>query len=207
MKKVVCALLSILMLVSFAGCGKSSKSLCQQGTEVVSMMTEMTESEPYLDALGGNPEMKEKVLHIGTKTPETPDRVYEVKLDENAVLGMMNLNDLDSFSPDLQNALLSRIYSVMASQINASEGVAALAASSACTASKTFCNDQLRENTLLLYLYRDGAPVLVSFTTGGDGIVSASGSFLFKDTASVTQDTLASWFGVYAGEIQLVAGR
>ena len=208
MKRVICALLAVLMLASFAGCGKAenSKSPCAQGIEVITMMTEMSENEQYLDALSGSQELKNQVLHIGTKTPEAPEIVYEVKVDEDAVLQMLNLSDLEGFSEDLQNNLRSRIYSMIASQINATEGVTALAASSACTASKAFLNDQMSDNTLFLYLYEDGAPVLVSFTTSGDGIVSVTGSFLFKDTSDLSKETVTAWFENYAGDLQVVAG-
>ena len=208
MKRVICALLAVLMLASFAGCGKAenSKSPCAQGIEVITMMTEMSENEQYLDALSGSQELKNQVLHIGTKTPEAPEIVYEVKVDEDAVLQMLNLSDLEGFSEDLQNNLRSRIYSMIASQINATEGVTALAASSACTASKAFLNDQMSDNTLFLYLYEDGAPVLVSFTTNGDGIVSVTGSFLFKDTSDLSKETVTAWFENYAGDLQVVAG-
>ena len=209
MKKAVCSLLAILMLVSFAGCAgvENSKSLYEQGIEVISMMTEMAESEAYLEALSGSQELKDKVLHIGTKTPETPEVVYEVMVEEDAVLQMLNLSDLSGFSENLQKNLRSRIYSVIASQINATEGVTALAASRACTASKSFLNDEMSGNKLFLYVYKDGAPVLVSFTSNDEGIVSATGSFLFKDTSDLSKGTLTTWFENYASDLQALAGR
>lgn len=202
-------MLAVLTLTSFVGCGatEKSKSLYEQGIEVVSIMSEMAESESYLDALSGSQELKDKVFNIGTKTPEKPDVVYEVKVKEDTVLNMLNLSDLEGFSENLQNNLRARIYSVIASQINATEGVAALAASSACTVSKAFINNQMSENTLYLYIYKDGAPVLVSFTSNKDGIVFATGNFLFKDTADLSKDTLTSWFENYADDLRTVTGR
>ena len=206
MKKFLSILLTSLVLSMSVGCGNSGRSLSlyEQGIEVITMMTEMSDSEPYLNALSGSQELKDKVLHVGTKTPNDPEVVYEIKVEEAAVLQMLNINNLSDFSENLQKNLRNRIYSVIASQINASEGVAALAASSACTANQSFINDHFSGNTLYLYLYKDGAPVLVSFTSNEDGIVSVTGSFLFKDTSDLSKDAVYSWFKNYATDLQVI---
>ena len=203
MKKVIAILMSVLMLASLTGCRVSSKTPVERGEEVIALMSEMTESESLLDSLSGSQEIKEKVLQIGTKEPELPDAVYEVKLSkENLPLQA----ELEGISDSLKQNLMARSYAAVAPQLNAMEGVEYLAASTMCTVSISFKTGNIAENLLYIYFYRDGAPVMVSFSANADGIVTATGMYLLKDEKEDKSDALERWGEFLSCEFELVAG-
>ena len=63
-------------------------------------------------------------------------------------------------------------------------GAETLAAASICTVSDTFVCDNLTQNTLYLYTYETAVPVMVSFVTGQDGAVLATGIPILSDSFS-----------------------
>ena len=66
-------------------------------------------------------------------------------------------------------------------QINGMSGVENLAASSVCTVSKIFVNENVADDVIYLYTYDDAVPVAVTFTVGEDQAVSANGVFVMYD--------------------------
>ena len=203
MKKVIAIRMSVLRMASMTGCRVSTKTPVERGEEVIALMSEMTENENVLESLSGSQEIKEKVLQIGTKEPEYPDAVYEVKLSkENLPLTA----DFEGISDSLKQNLIARSYAAVGPQLNALEGVEFLAASSMCTASISFKTGSIAENLLYIYFYRDGAPVMVSFSANADGIVTATGTYLFKDEEEDKFDALERWGEFLSCEFELVAG-
>ena len=85
-------------------------------------------------------------------------------------------------SDRLRSFMEERIQAAIATEINAAGGAMLLAASSICTASKTFVCQELTENAIYLYTYGDGVPAAVSFLRGEDGSVSATASFLLDES-------------------------
>ena len=69
----------------------------------------------------------------------------------------------------------------LATQINAMGGAENLAATTVCTAGKTFVSDELQEACVWIYVFEDGFPVAVTFTAGEDSTVSASAMIISCD--------------------------
>ena len=108
-------------------------------------------------------------------------------------------------SDTLKEYVTSRAQATVATQINAAGGASMIAASSVCTAGKTFVNKELKENTVYLYTFESGTPVMVSFLVGEDGAVSASGSFIFnEDFKTDTEEDMEQFFSEFGVEVERI---
>lgn len=175
------------------------KTLYTHGMEVISLLQEMAKSEKYIDLLSGSGDIKSVLLEAGQGNYSQPKAVYRIKISETAVLSLMEI-DLDGLSDTLQENLKSRIASIIFTQINAMGGSQTLAASSLCTAGKTFVSSELEENEIYLYTYENAVPAAVTFTKGEDGTVSATGTFVlyeaFQEDPAASVTNLLGEFGV-----------
>lgn len=181
-------MLTVSMLtLSLSACGNSvndtqTKSLYEQGLEVVQLMDEMTQSEDYIDLFTGNSEVKSVVQNISAGDYTAPKAVYAISLTDESDEAMAELYQFcDDGSEEFKSYLTDRIYGSLITQINGRGGTENLAAASACTAGKTFVNEDAAENVIYLYTYENAVPVAVTFIVGEDSAVSASGVFVMYD--------------------------
>lgn len=180
---LVAALMGSLLLTS--GCADSQKKegnlLYAQGLEIVSLITEMSENEVYLNTLSGNEEIHDLLSHAGSADPTQPKAVYEISVQEDALMQILQFDDMPDISDSLKSTLRQKSYAAFAAHLNLLGGATVVAASSICTAGKSFLSSDFTGNTIYLYLYEDGAPVLIVFSSGPEDIVTASGSFLLLE--------------------------
>lgn len=176
---------SITLLLGACGNGigrkGEQKSIYEQGLDVISLMEEMAKSENYSELYSNDPELKEIISAVGEGDYSQPKKVYRIKVPESMISVIAEMANIDSMSDSLREYVLSKAQATIATQINAAGGASMIAATSICTAGKTFVNEELTENTIYLYTYESGAPAVVSFTVGEGGAVSASGTFLFSE--------------------------
>ena len=138
--------------------------------------------------------LKEKVYYLAANEHKTDQEIAELSNSTQSVEQTLQewakefgftteegAADLEAFSDTLQAYLRATVQSSIAAQINAKGGADALAAASACTASRIFFCDDLHENLLYLYTYENAAPAMISFLVGEDGAVSATGLFILYD--------------------------
>ena len=176
------------------------------GMEVVSMLSEMTRSESFIDIYTANSEIKDIILALGDHSYETPDAVYAITVPEDTLMGMSELSNLEGASEKLKNYLTQRVIASLVNQINAMSGVENLAASSVCTVGKTFVSENATENVIYLYVYEGTAPVAVTFTLGEDHTVSATGTFIFYDGFTCgSAEEIQKAFGDSSVEVNVVA--
>lgn len=184
-RKFLAAFSSALLLLCACGAEKntaSEESLYEHGLDVISLMNEMVQSEAYGELMCYSSEIIEIGNEIAKGDYREPNAVY--KLDVNSLADLYELGEKES--PELTDTLRTyvenRYYSSMASNLNGAYGTAVdLAASSVYTAVKTFVSNELSESTIYIYTYSDSYPVMVTFTPGEGGAVSASGSFILDD--------------------------
>lgn len=192
--------IALIMVLSLSACGnseinKESKSLYAQGLEVVQLMSEMTQTEEYVDIHTGNSEIKTVIQNISSGDYSSPKAVYAISITDENLAAMAELNSLDSASDELKTFLTKRILGSLMTQINGMSGVEKLAASSVCTVGKTFVNENVTDDVIYLYTYENAIPVAVTFTIGEDQSVSASGVFVMYDEFTCgSVDEIKSFF-------------
>ena len=186
MKKTIAFVLVLSMILGLAACGavqeaKNSKSLYAHGLDIVHMLSELTQSERFVGIYTANNEITEMILNLGKYNYETPDTVLAITVPEETLNQMAELDSLENASEELKRYLKSRVQASLVSQINAMGGAVNLAASSVCTAGKTFVSENTTEDVIYLYTYKNAPPVAVTFTLGEDHTVSATGTFILYD--------------------------
>lgn len=217
---LVAALLAVSMLLLFGACDKKDDkavddtvddkaddrdetSLYEHGLEVIDIMTEMATNETFLKMYTGNADMIGTLTAIGDGDFSAPDEVFQITASKSAVekaLEMSGFDNMGELSGELRNSMYTRILAIMPTQLNAIAGTHAIAAASACTAGKLFVSSELSGNMIYLYIYEDAAPVMVMFSAGEDGAVSASGTFILNDGADMSS---ADSIGLLFEELQL----
>lgn len=231
----IAALLLALALVALAGCqqkmapdpssvlgdlpaapGSSQapvapeKSLYQQGQELVAEMVEMAGTPEYLSFYTGDQE----VMEILTKAVEgkdyaSPKVVYSIRVPESAmesILGMMDMQELEGLPESLRRRMYTQFFRGLPNQVNAMGGANILAATSICTATKTFVDPAVTENLIYLYTYENGVPVVVTFLPGEGGAVSASGMLILHDSfGAYSLEELVELLGRMGAEVETVA--
>lgn len=194
---------ALLFALGLSACGSSersespteTRSLYAQGLEIVRLMSEMTQSEEYIDIFTGSGEIKSVIQTISVGDYTTPKAVYAISVPDESLAAMAGLHHLDDASEGLQTFLTQKILGSLTTQINAMGGVEKLAASSVCTVGKTFANADTNENVIYLYTYENAAPIAVTFTAGEDQTVSAGGVFVLYDGFSCdSADEIKTFF-------------
>ena len=180
-KLILPTLGAFLLLGAYSGTNNLSSALYQEGLSTVSVMEEMAENEDWVNLFSSNQNLTSLLSAVGDGDYSRPKAVYQIRLSDETVSHLTRNADLEAFSDTLQAYLRATVQSSIAAQINAKGGADALAAASACTASRIFFCDDLHENLLYLYTYENAAPAMISFLVGEDGAVSATGLFILYD--------------------------
>lgn len=211
MKKTLALILALMLSLALVGCNNSSnsteqtKSLYEHGIELISLMQEMAESDAYFTLYTANDELKEIISAAGNGDYAEPKEVYQIKISEDMISGMAEVEGIDSLSDQLKAHVISRTYTAVATQINAAGGANMLAAASICTAGKTFVSSELTENTIYLYTYENATPAIVTFVAGEGGAVSASSYFIFYDDFKTdTAENIEQFFAEIAATVEVL---
>lgn len=175
---IVGILASVFALSSCEKNKRNAQSLYDQGLEIIQLMSEMTRSEAYIAAYTSDSNIKSILQNISAGDFTTPKAVYAITIPDQSLAAMAELNNLGHVSEKIQSFLTQRYLSSLMTQINAMGGAENLAATSLCTAGKTFVNDKSDKNVIYLYTYDNAIPVAVTFTAGENHAVSASGVFI-----------------------------
>lgn len=169
--------------------GTADKSLEQYGMDVINLMDEMLRSDEYLTMMTSAAEFQDIVEEMRTGDYAEPENVYKIAIP-NDVLGSMlqvlgeDTGVLDGMSDTLYKALNKKVAAGMVNQLNAQAGVTHLALTSIFTANKVFVSDEADQDYIYLYTFENGYPIVVTFTMGEGGAVTASGSFFMNEEIS-----------------------
>ena len=211
MKKIITiifAALAAIMILSFAGCSdnenNSGKSLYDHGLELVALVEEMAKSEEYMAIYTGSPRISEIASEFGKGDYSSPKTVYGLAPAAEFLTLYKSSDEINGLSEDLKDMISNKTIAALVTQVNAMGGAENLAATTVCTAGKTFVNSEINDTAIYIYVYENGFPVAVTFTAGEDSTVSASAMFISYDefpTASAQQ--IADFFdgAVTAAEI------
>ena len=181
MKKLLTAVLASFLLTSCGVTESELPSLEVRGMQIVSMLEEIAESEEYLSIYSADPELLDIIDTFAEGDHSDPKTIYRLTLSEETVKSLCGTDVLTSLSPKLQDFLEGRVQASVINIANARGGSTALAATSICTAGRTFASDEITADTIYLYTFENAVPVAVSFTVGEGNTVSASGTFLIAE--------------------------
>jgi len=204
--KTAITAVSLASVLSLSACENNksipeTKSLYEQGLEVVQLMTEITQNEEYVNVVATD-DIKPIIQELANGNYSTPKAVYSIFASDKELEKMAEINGFDNISDNLKPFLLSKICSSLISQINSTGGVENVAVAGLCTAGKTFVNENADENIIYLYTYDDAVPIAVTFITGDDNSVSANGTFVMYDEFTCNSaDEIKDFFNYITVEV------
>ncbi len=198
-KKILSLYLIVLLLLTFIGCNEysqeldseisdtenicthlSNKSPYEQGLELIELITEMAENEAYIkmatddDAVTG-------IIKSFAGDRSKPLVVYAITLNksiENMITEEIDTSEWSSMSKELRELIVNRYRSSILTAINSQGGNYTVAATSLCTAGKSFISEALKEDTIYLYTYENAKPVAITFTVAENNHIGASAIFV-----------------------------
>ena len=185
-RKFICLVLSAMVIAGLSGCAEKENQpleytpIYEAGLEITYLLGEMASSDEYAVLFTGNSPVADKVKEIGNGDYTKPKAVYEILVTDEMLEMFAETASLSDASDDLKDYLKDRVRSSFITQLNGTAGVESLAASSICTAGKTFINP-IADDILLVYTYENGYPIAVTFTAESDGSAGASGTFVMVE--------------------------
>ena len=212
MKRILAVVLAMTMTFALCACGgdggkaSGGKTLLEHGLEVVATMDEMAGSDEYINFYTGSKDMAEIVKDIGKGDHSAPVAVYKITIDKEAIEAWDMLSGLEGLSETLKTAMRQKAFgAALITQINAQNGASTLAATTICTAGKTFVSSEGDGDAIYLYVYENACPAAVSFVKGEDNSVSASGTFILNDGFDASSpESLEAFFGETGAVIESV---
>ena len=184
--RFICLFLSAVLVAGVSGCTKKENqpleytSVYEAGLDITYILGEMAASEEYITFFTGDTTIKDVIKRIGEGDYTKPKAVYEIVITDEMFEALVDTASLEGTTDELKNNLTDRVRASFITQLNGMAGVENLAASSICTAGKTFINP-VADDTILVYTYENGYPIAVTFATEYDGSASASGTFIMID--------------------------
>ena len=202
-------LAACLRAVLLSSCGVTESelpSLEVRGMQIVSMLEEIAESEEYLSIYSADPELLNIIATFAEGDHSDPATIYRLTLSEENVKSLCGTDVLTSLSPKLQDFLEGRVQASIINIANARGGSTALAATSICTAGRTFVSDEISSDTIYLYTFEDAVPVAVSFTVGESNTVTATGTFLIAEELNTdSPESIREFFGELDLTVEVVS--
>lgn len=186
LKKFICMVLSVMVIAGVSGCTKKENQpleytqIYEAGLDITYILGEMASSEEYITLFTGDTAVKDVIKKIGEGDYTKPKAVYEIIITDEMLEGLADTASLEGATDELKKCLNDRVRSSFITHLNGTAGVNSLAASSICTAGKTFINP-IADDTLLIYTYENGYPIAVTFTAEYDGSAGASGTFVMVE--------------------------
>ena len=184
--KFVAVVLSLIVVAGVSGCKPEADQpleytqIYEAGLDITYILGEMAASEEYLTFFTGDTAVKDVVKKLGEGDYTKPKAVYEIVITDEMLEGLVDTASLEGATDELKKNLTDRVRGSFITQLNGTAGVNSLAASSICTAGKTFINP-IADDILLVYTYENGYPIAVTFTAESDGSAGASGTFVMVE--------------------------
>lgn len=183
MKKSILILTVLLLCVSMISCDGASESVIDRGDEIVELVSEMVNSDEYINIMLGNVSAYEDLLSEIREVEFSSAAIYELKVSEDELIELLTAKrgDANKLSKSLQDKLVDGLGSSFASYINLGTSTEKMVMSSVFNASKCFVDKSIKENQYLLYVFESGYSMLISFVPHEDGAVVASGNLILND--------------------------
>lgn len=221
LKKICCAVLSVIAACSFCACGKAEEEqdagetadtkqvLCDKGLEVTVLLGEMAASEEYATLLNLDNETKELLKRYYVAYDyDTPTAVYEIgqadwqkvyeKADSDALEELMKIPE----NVREQAELMLGNYTAIMVQFLSQYGYHLFSIFHNVTATKRF-SVSLSYDTGYLYLFETGEPIFVTFDRAGADEIKAVGRFV-KSESFTTLSAIREAFQQYGCSVEKI---
>lgn len=214
LKKICCAVLSVIAACSFCACGKAEEEqdagetadtkqvLCGKGLEVTVLLGEMAANEDYTTWLGLTDNLREILdTYYVAYDYDTPTAVYEIgQADWQKVYEKADSGALEEFMKIPENVreqaeLLLGSHLAIFNYFTSQYGTQTIAISNALFATKRF-SVSLSYDTVYLYVFETGVPIFVTFDRAGAGEIKAVGRFVRSEaftTLSATREAFQQY--------------
>ena len=183
----ICVLGIILLINSrkpfWANNNQSSKTIYEQGLDIISQMNELINSEIFLD-MYTSPDCKEMILEAFLECDYMePKSVYKIVISNKKLLDILASTEnypLDMLSGSAKDVVVRNGINGWGVILN--NGTSEyMAASAVLKKNKTFVSTELKENAAYIYIYKSAIPVIVTFILGEDNTVEAVGNYIFNE--------------------------
>lgn len=195
--------ISVMLLILLCSCSVESENtgtlLYTKGLELIQRMDIMAESEEYINLVSASPELEETISRIGEGNYSEPKAVYKITIPKDAAASLYMGEKITNVPKELMKEIERRCIAAIPTKINALNGSKFVAATSVVTLGDSFIKDDLKNNTLYIYLYEGEYSAMVSFFPENENIVGASASFVINDFLNqITSDSeMYEWIAEY----------
>lgn len=191
--------------------------LLEYGQKVLDLMLEKIKSDAYLKVMTSSPGIlnSEYVKNLREADYVKPQKVYKVTLKEEFInlIWTGATNDeltLLELSDELQKELRARITGSVITLMNQRvASVESVAVSSMLSTGKSYvANGLAKEPEILVYMYENAYPLVVSITESEEGILGVVSNVLFIDDfkADTEEELRTSLSEAFSGVSQFMAG-
>lgn len=190
-KQKLLLLAAAILLVALAGCSPAPQAVAADGlyryliersAQAVDTLTMLASSEAYIRYHSLSDEIGAEVAKMNEATQDEPLQAIVIECPDQAVLDgfAAMIDDADAtLSEELSQFLAARLVLTLPSQVTAQQGVEVLAATSIVTVSESFLShSDLKENTLVVFLYDSDYAVCTSFRPSLENTVIATSNYV-----------------------------
>lgn len=185
--------------------GKQTKhSLKEKGMELIERMDELCADEEYIKSIMGSfSEQSKKRLKTAVHKTK-PQAVYQVTFQGgNTLFDMMEEEgfSIGDMSKKAKEALAKKS---VAGLTNMFQGGSAedLALSAVCMVEHCFVSQELKEDMIYFYIYKDACPVAVTFLKGEDGAVYAKAQYIFDENFDLDSEKSQAVLGMMGAKVK-----
>ncbi len=170
--------------------------------DVADSVHELANDETYIKMMGGNDEVTEVASGWGDNTADTSGKIVVVKITEDAVKLLMGQDDsAASMSETAKDSVEKNVCTAFSNYVTASAGgSSALAAASILKYNQAYVVSEPVEDQVWVIPAGEGCAFCISFSNQGDGIVSATGSYMALPDGQTALEAADSLFSVWVLE-------
>ena len=206
MKKLI-VIVSLFCLLSFilSACAGKGMSVAECCDDVIALMREMPSTDWAKQVYGLDASYDEALQRIKGEDYASPAAVYLLKVPKSSLL--TEEIDLSSMSDALKDYLYSSAYTSLASRVNIKGGSDSTVVATVYSVQKAFVCAEVTENTVYLYVYETGCPILITLLPTGDGAVKVTLNLIVSDEFDASSpETIVQSFAL-AGVRDVVAEK
>lgn len=210
MKRLLCLVLALCLLLGLCGCqfitkeiierdvtAADDQALYEHGMELAGLLEDMLSTPEYFNMMSGSQAISDIITPLMRSDLSEPESAYMVVLPEEALPGLMSAAEVDmsGFSDGLRDFMLRRMQNSVPTILNSQAGAETLAAASILTVSDSWPGEILEMGCYMLLMYPDACPVMVSFY-GNKGVIEGTATLLLsKPFDDDSLDAVTELFG------------
>ena len=206
MKKllVIVSLFCLFSLV-LSACAEKGMSAAECCDDVIALMREMPSTEWAKQVYGLDASYDEALQGIKGEDYASPSAVYLLKVPKSSLL--TEEIDPSSMSDALKDYLYLAAHTSLASRVNIKGGSDTSVLAMAYSVQKAFVCAEVTENTVYLYVYETGCPILITLLPTGDGAVKATLNLITYDGFDASSPEAIAQSFALAGVRDVVAEK